>query len=274
MNCDHSISSCCEYKEDRTTQIREELNLFLEEADTWIIPQIYYNILNGYKRIVVILNDTDVFALILHYMFLFFHKGINELWLKFGIGIYTQMLPMHIMHSNIRHELCLVILWQHVLRGCDVTSKIGAKFWALKVKPIHYLKTFGQSKDLYHEEAQKAESYLVKVLRPSSACTSMNELRIESNLDKSSSLIELPPTSSSIFEHILRFHFIIDQYLNLLNAAEKSNIQELGWIEAEDGCFIPDKCLSPITRYFIVKCGCKKRCCSTTFSMFVCKYKM
>ena len=181
---------------------------------------------------------------------------------------------MHIMHSNIRHELCLVILWQHVLRGCDVTSKIGAKYWALKVKPIHYLKTFGQSKDLYHEEAQKAESYLVKVLRPSSACTSMNELRIESNLDKSSSLIELPPTSSSIFEHILRFHFIIDQYLNLLNAAEKSNIQELGWIEAEDGCFIPDKCLPPRTRYFIVKCGCKKRCCSTTFSMFVCRYKM
>ena len=115
MNCDHSISSCSEYKEDRTTQIGEELNLFLEEADTWIIPQIYYNILNGYKRIVVILNDTDVFALIFHYMFLFFHKGINELWLKFGIGIYTQMLPMHIMHSNIRHELCLCL---NSLRTC------------------------------------------------------------------------------------------------------------------------------------------------------------
>ena len=114
MNCDHNISPCCEYKADRTIKIREELNLFLEEADTWIIPYIYFNILNNYKRIVVISNDTGVFALILHYMFLFSHKGINELWLKFGIGIYTQMLPIHIMHSKIEHEICSVILRQHV----------------------------------------------------------------------------------------------------------------------------------------------------------------
>ena len=114
MNCDHNISPCCESKADGTIKIREELNLFLEEADTRIIPYIYFNILNDYKRIVVISNDTDFFALILHYMFLFSHKGINELWLKFGIGIYTQMLPMHIMHSNIGHEICSVILRQHV----------------------------------------------------------------------------------------------------------------------------------------------------------------
>ena len=69
--------------------IREQLSLFLEEADTQIIPHMYYNILNGYKQIAVISNDTDVFALIIHYMSLFFDKGINELWLKFGTGSYT-----------------------------------------------------------------------------------------------------------------------------------------------------------------------------------------
>ena len=110
-----------------------------------------------------------------------------------------------------------------------------------------------KQKFLCHEEAEKAASYLVKVLSPSPAC-------IELYLDKSSSLIELPPTSSLIFWHILRSHFVIHQYLNLLNATEKSNVQEFGWIEVEDGCFIPDKCLSPIPRYFITKCGCKKGC--------------
>ena len=70
-------------------------------------------------------NDTDVFALILHYMFLFFDKGINELWLKSGIGSQTRILPMHIMHRNIGHGMCLENLPMHVLRGCDVTSKIG-----------------------------------------------------------------------------------------------------------------------------------------------------
>ena len=227
LNCDGSISPCFEYREDVTTQIREDLSLFFEEADTRITPHthIYHNILNGYKRIVVISNDTDVFALILHYMSLFFVKGINELWLKFGTGSYTRMLPMHIMHSNVGHEMCSVILRLHVLTGCDVTSKIGTKHGTLNTKPIDYLKTFGQSKNLCHEEAEKAESYLVKVLRSSSACTTMNELRIESYLDKSSSLTELRPRSSSIFGHILRSHFVIHQYLNLLNATEMSNVQ-------------------------------------------------
>ena len=198
-------------------------------------------------------HDTDVFALTLHYICLFFDKGINELCLKFGTGSYTRMLPIHVMHSNIGHDMYSVIPRLHALTGCDVTSKIETKYGALNAKPVDYLTEFGQNKNLCHEEAEKAESYLVTVLSPSPAC-------IELYLDKSSSLIELPPTSSSIFWHILRSHFVIHQYLNLLNATEKSNVQEFGWIEAEDGCFIPDKCLSPIPRYFIVKFGCKKAC--------------
>ena len=160
--------------------------------------------------------------------FFFFDKGINELWLKFGTGSYTRMLPMQVMHSNLGHEMCSVIPRLHALTGCDITSKIETKYGALNAKPIDYLKAFRQSKNLCHEEAEEAESYLVKVLRPSSACTTMNELRIGSYLDKSSSLIELPPTSSSIFGHILQSHFVIHQYLDLLNATEKSNIQEFG----------------------------------------------
>ena len=60
------------------------------------------------------------------------------------------MLPMHIIHSSIGREMLLVM-------GCDVTSKIGTKYGALNAKPIDYLKTFGQSKDLSHEETEKAE---------------------------------------------------------------------------------------------------------------------
>ena len=105
------------------------------------------------------------------------------------------MLSMRIMHSNIGHEMCSVFLQLHVLTGCDVTSEIGTKYGTLNAKPIDYLNTFEQSKNVCHEETEKAESYLVKVLRLSSACITMNELRIEWYLDKSSSLIELPPTS-------------------------------------------------------------------------------
>lgn len=84
MNDFGSISPCFEYKKDGTTQIREELNIFLEEEDTWLIPNICYNTLNGYKWIAAISNDTDVFALILHYMTLLFDK--RNKWIAVKIG--------------------------------------------------------------------------------------------------------------------------------------------------------------------------------------------
>ena len=74
LSCDGNIYLCFEYREDGKTQIREELSLFLEEGDTRIISHIYYNVLNGYKQIAVISNGVAVFALILHYMSLFFEK--------------------------------------------------------------------------------------------------------------------------------------------------------------------------------------------------------
>ena len=60
-------------------------------------------------------------VLILHFMSLFFDKRIIELWLKFGTGSYTQMLPMSIMYISIGHEMCSVILRLHVLT--DVASQ-------------------------------------------------------------------------------------------------------------------------------------------------------
>ena len=93
--------------------------------------------------------------------------------------------------------------------GCDVTSKIRTRYGTLNVKSKDYLKEFGQSKDWCHEEAEKTESHLVKVVHPSSICTTMNELRFESYLDKSLFLTELPLSLSSIFGHILQSHSII-----------------------------------------------------------------
>ena len=169
--------------------------------------------------------------------------------------------------------MCPVILWLLTLTGYDVRSKIGTKYGALTTKPIDYLKTSERSKNLCQEEAENLGSYLVKVLRSSLACTTVNDFRIESYLDKSSSLIELQPTSSSLFGRILRSHFFIHQYLNLLNTTEKFSVQEFGWIKAEDGYFIQDKCLSPIPHYFIIEYGCKKRCshcCQCSFADIKC----
>ena len=72
------------------------------------------------------------------------------------------MPPMHIMHSNFGH-MCSVFLQLHVLRGCNITSRIGTKYGALNAKLIDHIKTLGQSKAFCHKEAEKAESLFVKV---------------------------------------------------------------------------------------------------------------
>ena len=104
-------------------------------------------------------HDTDVFALALHYICLFFDKGINELCLKFGTGSYTRMLPIHVMHSNIGHVMYSVIPRLHALTGCDVTSKIETKYGALNAKPVDYLTEFGQNKNFYVTKKQKKQRH-------------------------------------------------------------------------------------------------------------------
>ena len=99
------------------------------------------------------------------------------MWLKLFTDSYKRMLPMHIMHSNVGHEICLVILRLLVLMRCHVTSIIGTKYEALNAKPIYYLKTFGKNKYLCHEEAEKVESHLVKFLRLLPAYTTREGLQ-------------------------------------------------------------------------------------------------
>ena len=67
----------------------------LEEADTRIIPHLYYEASNGHKRFVVVSNDTDAVVLILSYTHLLLSKGLKELWIKYGVSDNVRCLPMY-----------------------------------------------------------------------------------------------------------------------------------------------------------------------------------
>ena len=65
---------------------------------------------------------------------------------------------MHIMHSNIGHEMSSVFLQLHVLTGCDVTSKRGTKYGILNAKPIDYLKRLDKAR-MYVTKKQRKQSH-------------------------------------------------------------------------------------------------------------------
>ena len=103
-----------------------------------------YSISQGAKRSVVISNDTDVFALLIHYLPDFSELGLQELWIMFGVGDKTRFLPLHLLLYKIGVPKCKVIYKAHILTGSDSTSKIGSKKSAINPSPELYLQRFGE----------------------------------------------------------------------------------------------------------------------------------
>ena len=128
--------------------------LYIEEADTHIIPHINEALSTEFTRFVVKSNNTDVFVLLLHYTYRFKERGLKELWLQYGTGSRIQFISIHTLHEKIGNDLSLLTLKLHVLTGCDVTSSIGTKNSTFKVKSECYLRDFGERLHLREEDAE------------------------------------------------------------------------------------------------------------------------
>ena len=67
VSCEDKIIDCTRILSDRKSVIVPELNSKIEEVDQRLIPYIHFSISQGAKQSVVISNDTDLFALLIHY---------------------------------------------------------------------------------------------------------------------------------------------------------------------------------------------------------------
>ena len=151
----------------------------IEEADSHIIPHIQKAVMRGVRRVIVHSNDTDVVVFLLYYIHYFINLGIEDLWIKFGIGDKSRHIPVHKLVVVLGTQLWKVILKSYVLTGCDETSKVGTKAAALNNEPQQYLKSFREMNEPSLESFEKAEKYLVQVWRKNSKCTNFSELRNE-----------------------------------------------------------------------------------------------
>ena len=103
-------------------------------------------------------------------------NGLSELWMEFGTSVSSRFIPLHFLVSKLDPVVCSVIIKAHILRGCDIISKVGAKVAALNCKHGKNLMTFGNIDDLSYSNA---EQYLVEVLYLSSNCTIYDEHHYE-----------------------------------------------------------------------------------------------
>ena len=147
VSCEYKIIDCTRNSSDSKIVIVPELYSKIEEADQRLIPHIHYSVSQGAKRSAVISNNTDVFALLIHYLPDFLCLGLQELWIMFGVGDKTRFLPLHLLLCKIGVPKCKVIYKAHILTGSDSTSKINSKKSAINANPESYLQRVGEEND-------------------------------------------------------------------------------------------------------------------------------
>ena len=233
---------------------REDLQMWLEEAEVRVILHIHKAVSNGAERVVVPSNDTDVVILLLFYIF-YFSRGLKGCWIRVGTGEKTRFIPIHALGRKLGHRTCSAVMKAHILMRCDVTSKIGRKTASIKASPESYLHNFSEENNSSAEAFLKAEEYLVRVLDKNSPAKSFDELRYLWYKNKNKSLSELPPTSHSLQSHSERSFFVVRYCADLLNEnAEPFDPLESGW--KEEGCILlPSKYIKSLPAELIVLCG-------------------
>jgi hypothetical protein len=143
-------------------------------------------------------------------------NGLEELWVKAGVGDSTRYIPIHILSKKIGRSLCQVLPAVHTLTGCDYTSKVGTKHAALMANPEMHFKDFVMATGNLDTVIDKAEAYLTQVLKKGTTMKTMNQLRSHRyHHAKQSRLDDLPPTSRAIRLHIERAYLATNEMVSL-----------------------------------------------------------
>jgi hypothetical protein len=165
------------------------------------------------------------------------------------------------MCSNVVEVLPAV----HALTGCDTTSKVGTKLSALQTAEKYgyeLLSSFGTS-DITDEMIKNAEKFLVRCIDHNSHVDTFDDLRnqIYHRHSFKLDLERLPPTSSSIVQHIKRAFLQCFMWLNAPFAEHIELIpQEYGYAASYDTQeLLPIIMHGPcIPEDFPVPCNCVK----------------
>ena len=85
------------------------------------------------QRLVILSGYTDVMVLALYYNTDLKTNRLSELWMRAGVGDSIRYIPLHLIFER-KPELCSVLPEIHILTGCDTTSKVETKLFALNLE--------------------------------------------------------------------------------------------------------------------------------------------
>ena len=248
-------------------KFRSDLRTFHEEADTILIHQVS---LFGSGKVIVVADDTDVFVLLVHFIF---SGDIKASVVMQPTSCETNVIDINATvekHADIASNL----LAAHALSGCDTAAPI---FGIGKQTVIKVLKKGGLSLasigDLTSPLSQCIEEGTAFLLRCygrgdqkslTDARKRLWKTRIANSTSTAPTLESLPPTDKSYHENLKRSHLQAAIWRYSLNAHPPDvDIYRYGWENnSSSSCLVAkygpiDQVLVPDALLKILRCGCK-----------------
>ena len=168
--------------------------------------------ISGKDVIPVLSDDTDVFVLLIYWVFR------RQLKCKIQIERWDRtVLDINATCANLVSETCLQLLGMHGLSGCDTASypfgkgKATALKILLRVTITVWLMCWVKLVLLQREDLIEAAGSYFIALYGQSPGTSLQSARFQlfASKKKSPKVMALPPTSSNLLQHALRAHLQI-----------------------------------------------------------------
>ena len=204
-------SDCCEITSE-ATKTTEELNSTHEEADTRLILHAAHAARSGYKAVVVVSKDTDVFLLCL--AFKCFIPA--SMYVNCGTQTRTKYVSITSVVGAVGGELCKFLTGMYAFTDCDTVSVFA---WRGKITALRLVEQQKSYEEMYkqlrmgwvlsNELFQSLQEFTCKLYDSQPGTDNINELRFRifcakrGNIDST----QLPPRADCLFKHASRANF-------------------------------------------------------------------
>ena len=275
---------CWRITKDHVSRVME-LESTQEEADTRLILHAKHAADKGFRVVVIVCEDTDVFI-----MALSFSKDMHcDLYQRRSAGARTEYLDMRKLRLTLGDEMSEALIGLHAFTGCDTVSAFAGRG---KIGPIKQLRkqqqlidvfrNLGKSWDLSQEILDDLQAFTCCMYAPTTKTTKVNQLRYELFFAKRGEVDSgaLPPCDDSLMQHIRRANYQAGIWRRCL--VSKPDIPEPdgnGWTRAEDGSLEIDwlhRQPAPDAVLEFIACQCKRECkpgdCGCINNGFKCTY--
>ena len=253
----------------RDIAFREGLTLTNhEEGDTRVLLHAFHQAQCDYNFIAIRTVDSDVVVIATA---LFQQLQIENLFVIYGHGAKTKILPIHDITYRLGPDRSRSLLFLHAFSGCDTTSSFAFhgkhgvwKTWKAVESILPTFVTLSTSGapllDCHFTDIQR---FVVVLYEKSSGLSEVNSLRKELFTRKTAGMERLPPTAAALEQHTKRAYLQAQIWASSC-CPELSPLDPglYGWVK-HDGSWEPFWTNLPEAATIckeLLKCGCKTKC--------------